>query len=199
VKPLAVGRRVLLRAPTAADRSEFLALTRASRRFHRPWSRPPTTPASFAAWLRRYRHPAQVALLACRRDDARIVGVLMLMEIVRGAFQCAYLGYWVGAPFAGQGYMGEALRLALRHAFGPLRLHRVEANIQPGNAPSLALVRRAGFRHEGFSPRYLKIGGRWRDHERWALLVEQWRVDGARGSSPRPGRQSRPGPLPAAQ
>jgi len=182
VKPLAVGPRVLLRTPAAADRNEFLALTRASRRFHRPWSRPPTTPASFAAWLRRYRDPAQVALLACCRDDGRIVGVLTLMEIVRGAFQGAYLGYWVGAPFAGQGYMGEALRLALRHGFGPLRLHRVEANIQPGNVRSLALVRRAGFRREGFSPRYLKIGGRWRDHERWALLAEDWARRGSRAN-----------------
>jgi len=178
VKPLAVGRRVLLRAPTAADRDEFLALARASRRFHRPWSRPPTTAASFAVWLGRYRHPTQVAFLVCRCHDGRIVGVLMLMEIVRGAFQGAYLGYWVGSPFAGQGYMSEALRLALRHAFGRLRLHRVEANIQPGNAPSLALVRGAGFRREGFSPRYLKIGGRWRDHERWALLLEDWRAAG---------------------
>jgi ribosomal-protein-alanine N-acetyltransferase len=123
--------------------------TRASRRFHGSWARPPTTPAGFAAWLRRYRHPTQVALLACRRDDGRIVGIFTLMEIVRGSFQCAYLGYWAGAPFAGRGYMSEALRLALRHAFGPLRLHRVEANIQPANAPSRALVRRASSAAKG--------------------------------------------------
>ena len=193
MKPLAVGPRVLLRAPIASDRDEFLALTRASRRLHRPWSRPPTTRASFDAWLRRYRHPTEVAFLACRRDDGRIVGVLTLMEIVRGAFQGAYLGYWVGAPFAGRGYMTEALRLALRHAFGPLRLHRVEANIQPGNAPSRALVRRAGFRREGFSPRYLKIAGRWRDHERWALLMEDWGAAG--GPSPRRARTLRGRPI----
>ena len=71
--------------------------------------------------------------------------------------------------------MTEALALTLRIAFGRLRLHRVEANIQPGNRASIALVRRAGFRREGLSPRYLKIGGRWRDHERWALTVEDWR------------------------
>jgi ribosomal-protein-alanine N-acetyltransferase len=71
--------------------------------------------------------------------------------------------------------MTEALTLTLRIAFRRLRLHRVEANIQPGNRASIALVRRAGFRREGLSPRYLKIGGRWRDHERWALTVEDWR------------------------
>ena len=75
----------------------------------------------------------------------------------------------------GAGYMTEGFSLALRWVFGKLRLHRVEANIQPGNDVSRALVRRLGFRREGFSARYLKIGGRWRDHERWALVAEDWR------------------------
>jgi ribosomal-protein-alanine N-acetyltransferase len=97
-----------------------------------------------------------------------------LNEIVRGPAQSAYLGYWIGAPYAKQGYLTEALPLALSHAFHALGLHRVEANIMPTNRPSLALVKRAGFRREGYSPRYLKIAGRWRDHERWALLAEDW-------------------------
>ncbi len=90
--------------------------------------------------------------------------------------QSAYLGYAVGKPFAGQGYMREGIELVLRHAFTTLRLHRVEANIQPDNHASIALARGAGFRREGFSPRYLKIGGRWRDHERWAILADEWRA-----------------------
>jgi ribosomal-protein-alanine N-acetyltransferase len=70
----------------------------------------------------------------------------------------------------------HAIQLILRYAFTKLKLHRVEANIQPENLASLALIKRAGFTREGYSRRYLRIGGRWRDHERWALLAEDWKV-----------------------
>lgn len=102
------------------------------------------------------------------------MGVINVNEIIRGSYRGAFLGYYGFRPHAGHGYMSEGLGLVLRRAFGELQLHRVEANIQPDNAASLALVRRLGFRREGFSPRYLKIAGRWRDHERWALLAEEW-------------------------
>jgi len=79
---------------------------------------------------------------------------------------------------AGRGLMTEAVRQTLAHAFTEIGLHRVEANIQPENLRSIALVRRLGFRLEGFSPRYLRIGGQWRDHERWALLCDDPRPVG---------------------
>ena len=104
------------------------------------------------------------------------MGLFSLSQIFLGNFRSAYLGYWVGAPYAGRGYMTEGMRLLLRHVFGRMTLHRVEANVQPGNVASRALVRRCGFRREGFSPRYLKIGGRWRDHERWAITKEDFRA-----------------------
>jgi ribosomal-protein-alanine N-acetyltransferase len=170
---LGTGARVYLRPPRPRDASRLAELARASRRLHRPWVHPPQTAPAAARWIRA-AGPTRRRLLVCRRADGAITGVVNLNEIVRGAFHSAYLGYYGFSPHAVQGYMTEGLRLALRHAFRDLRLHRLEANIQPGNHASRALVRRLGFRREGFSPRYLKIGGRWRDHERWAIVREAW-------------------------
>jgi len=100
--------------------------------------------------------------------------VINVNEIVRGLFQSAYLGYYAFEPFAGLGYMSEGLTLVIRQAFDVLGLHRLEANVQPKNQRSIRVVSELGFRLEGLSPRYLKIGGRWRDHERWAILAEDW-------------------------
>lgn len=168
-------RRVFFRAPTRSDQDEFLELMRASRAFHKPWASAPTDEDRYAAYLADARRPDFEAMLICRSEDAAIVGFFNLSQIVRRGLQSAYLGYAVGKAHASQGYMREGLELVLRHAFTTLRLHRVEANIQPGNKASIALARGAGFRREGFSPRYLKISGRWRDHERWAILAEEWR------------------------
>ena len=169
------GGLVFLRAARPADRDEFLRLNRVSLGFYRGLVMPPVSARGWAVYLARRRRPDAPGYLICRRSDSAIVGGININEIVRGVFRSGYLGYQIGAPYARQGYMTEALALVLRQAFGPLRLHRVEANIQPGNRASIALVRRAGFRLEGLSRRYLKIGGRWRDHERWALTVEEWR------------------------
>ncbi|GIK87540.1 MAG: GNAT family N-acetyltransferase [Burkholderiales bacterium] len=172
------GARVLLRAPVAADAAAFLRSVAASRRLHRPWVAPPATPAQFRAWIGRVSAAADAqrhaSFLAVRADDGSLVGVFNFSEIVRGAFQSAYLGYYALAPNAGRGYMTEAFALALDAAFRDLRLHRVEANVQPGNARSIALVERLGFAREGYSPRYVKVGGRWRDHARFAMLADDW-------------------------
>ena len=167
--------RVYTRPPTPDDEREFTALMRASRGFHRPWASAPTDGNRFAAYLVDAQRDDFAAFLVCRRSDDAIVGFFNVSQIVRKGLQSAYLGYAAGKPFAGQGYMREGLELVLRAAFVELKLHRLEANIQPGNAASIALAQGAGFKREGFSPRYLKIGGRWRDHERWALIAEDWR------------------------
>lgn len=171
-----IGEKILLRHPTVRDLNEFITLNRASTRLHRALISPPTTPEEFNAFLKRSRSDDCESFLICRTEDGAIVGTINLSQIFRGGFQNAYLGYYVGEVYAGQGYMTEALRLMLRYAFVELKLHRVEANIQPENVASIALVRRVGFVLEGYSRRYLKICGRWRDHERWALIAEDWRA-----------------------
>lgn len=167
-------RRVHIRTIQLADEAEFLRLVRASRAFHRPWSYPPATPQAFREHVRNAgAHDDH--LVVCRKEDGAIVGYFGLSQIVHGRFRNAFVGYYTFEPFAGQGYMREGLELVLRHAFDDLRLHRVQASIQPGNERSIALVGAAGFRYEGLARRYLKIGGRWRDHEHWAITVEDRR------------------------
>jgi ribosomal-protein-alanine N-acetyltransferase len=168
------GARVCLRVLERGDREEFLALARESRELHRPWTYPPERADQFDDLFARSRRDDFVCLLACLTEDEReIVGVFTISQIVRGAFQSAYLGYYANARHAGRGLMREAMEQLLDHSFGALALHRLEANIQPGNQPSIALARGAGFRLEGFSPRYLLIGGQWRDHERYAITVDE--------------------------
>ena len=176
-----IGTTVFLRAPVASDREEFLALRRASRRFLAPWEpRPePGDADPFTRLLRARRDPHHVRLLVCARASGAIMGAVALNEIVRGPFQSCFLGYWIGHEFARRGFMTEAVALIVRHAFACLGLHRVEANIIPKNRASLALIRHAGFRHEGLARRYLCIAGRWQDHEHWALTVEDWHARGA--------------------
>jgi ribosomal-protein-alanine N-acetyltransferase len=173
---LVVGERTYLRRGRDRDATEFVDLMKASFELHQPWSFPPTDPDDFRALVERSRGDDFELLLLCRRGDDTILGFFNLSQIFRGPFLNAYLGYAVGQPYAGQGYMSEGLALLLRHAFDSLRLHRLEANIQPSNAASIALAKRAGFRLEGFSPRYLKIDGQWRDHERWAIVAEDGRL-----------------------
>jgi len=178
------GSRVYLRAPLPSDATEFLAAVKTSRKLHDGWVEPPSSLASYAAFVQRAgrvftREPALVkhaALLVCRREDDAIVGVFNITEIIRGLSNSAFLGYYALAPHAGAGYMAEGLELTLIVAFRVLKLHRIEANVQPTNRRSLALVESAGFVREGYSRHYLRINGRWRDHVRLALLVDDWRA-----------------------
>ena len=160
---------IFVRPVTRDDRAEFLALMRASRSLHEPWISPPLTERAFDAYLTRTHRSDHEGLLVCRRDAPAIVGVINLNNIVRGSFLNASLGYYAGAPFAGKGYMTIGLKAAIRFAFDDLGLHRLEANIQPANMPSINLVKRCAFEKEGFSARFLYIAGAWRDHERWAI------------------------------
>ena len=163
--------RVVIRVPALADESEFLALAQASRKLHAPWTAAPSTPEQFRAYISRMSQPENAAFLVCCHSSGDIVGVISVTNIVLGNFRSAYLGYYVFSGFERQGFMRDGLLSVIKHAFFKLKLHRLEANIQPGNVASIRLVQSCGFAKEGYSPRYLKIGGRWRDHERWAILA----------------------------
>lgn len=162
-------------APAArTDAAELIRGNIESRGHHHPWATPVTDEAGFDAWFARMLTGPNLWLVARDSDSGRIAGTVNLGAIVYSShFKSAYLGYYGMVDMAGCGLMTEAVRLATVHAFEALGLHRLEANIQPGNTRSIALVRRLGFRLEGFSPRYLHMDGAWRDHERWALLADE--------------------------
>ena len=145
-----------------------------SRAFHYPWVSPPLNAQSCKAYLDRCQEDDFEGFLIFESVNLQIVGVANLSQIFYKSFQNAYLGYYADVDLAGQGLMAKGIRLVLNHAFEELGLHRVEANIQPDNTASINLVKRLGFTQEGFSRRYLKINGHWRDHERWAITVENW-------------------------
>jgi len=166
---------VSLKTPTLRHEQAFLAAVIRSRRLHRSWVTAPSSAAEYRIYLKEGKGPRHARHFVC--DEAgEICGVINISEIVRGSFQSAFLGYYALHPHAGKGVMSAGLELVLARAFGELALHRLEANIQPRNAPSISLVRRAGFRYEGLSSKYLRIAGRWRDHERWAITLEDRRL-----------------------
>lgn len=164
---------ILIREPQLSDEQQFLDTMQRSQTFHAPWVVAPLTTEDFQSYLQRSLQPNNKNLLALNELE-EIIGVFNLSEIVRGAFQNAYLGFYASIDFQGQGKMSAAMKLVLEHAFKELKLHRIEANIQPGNLKSINLVKKNGFREEGYSPRYLKINDVWCDHLRFAMTYEDW-------------------------
>lgn len=164
----------ILERPSVRRQEEFLAAVRRSKKLHGQWTSAPQTPAEFAAYLKRLRRKTHLGYWVLT-EERELAGVIHISEIVRGSFCSAYLGYYAFAPHHNRGYMKRGLAAVLNDAFQEQGLHRLEANIQPENTASRALVERLGFRLEGFSPRYLKIAGRWCDHSRYAITVEDWK------------------------
>jgi ribosomal-protein-alanine N-acetyltransferase len=183
---------VVLRGPSARYERQFLDAVHRSRAIHAPFVSPPATPEAFRRYLRRMRKPDQAAFWVFDEKDRAIAGVVDVANIVRGPLQSGSLGYYAFLPYAGRGLMREGLRLAVDYCFRRLKLHRLEANIQPHNERSVQLVLGLGFRLEGLSLRYLKVRGRWRDHQRWAVTTDEWRSRKRplpRGGLPRAGRE----------
>jgi [ribosomal protein S5]-alanine N-acetyltransferase len=163
---------VALRRLTHQDRDEFVELVNVSADFLYPWVLLPNTAAEFDKYLERFDGNTAECMVICIRESGIIGGAASISQIMHGPYQRATLGYNAFAPSAGRGYMSEGIGLILQFAFNGLGLHRLEADIQPGNAASKRLASRLGFRKEGYSPGFIFINGEWRDHERWAITSE---------------------------
>lgn len=157
------------------DVAAFTSAAHASGDLHRPWLEAPSSIGAFRAYLQRSEAADQFAFaILSRAEHGRLAGYATLSGISRGVLQSAYLGFAAFTGFERRGLMLAGLRLVIDEAFGELGLHRIEANVQPANARSAALVSGIGFRLEGHSPRYLLIDGAWRDHDRYAITREEW-------------------------
>lgn len=168
------GENVFLRYFREEDCEEFIELNKSSLEFYKGLANPPLDADSFKLYVERNLDDANECFMICQNTDNKIVGAINLSQIFRKAFQNAYLGYSLGVNFTGKGYMTEAVELILQHAFENLHLHRIEANVQPHNLASIKVLQRCGFMKEGFSRKYLKIDDIWCDHERWAIIIEDW-------------------------
>jgi ribosomal-protein-alanine N-acetyltransferase len=167
--------RVRLERPSARRERDYLNGALRSRALHRGYVVAASTPREYHAYLRATRRANQESFFVVDAQSGELAGVININDIVRRAEQSGRLGYYSFVPLAGNGLMREGLVLVIARAFGELELHRLEANIQSGNRRSAALVEGLGFKREGKARGFLKIGNRWRDHERWALLKEDWR------------------------
>jgi [ribosomal protein S5]-alanine N-acetyltransferase len=178
--PVVAGNGVTLRLPQSSDYAAWASLREQSRAFLTPWE--PTWPAddltrtAFRRRIRRYaedqRNDIAYAFMVFREGDDALVGGLTLANIRRGVAQAGSIGYWVGAPYARQGYMTAALRTLIPFGFGALRLHRLEAACIPTNAASIGLLEKTGFKREGYARQYLCINGIWQDHLLYARLPD---------------------------
>ena len=163
---------ILLRPAQPADADEYIRIVTASSSFLHPWVDPPDDPTKFNALIEQSTQAEFLPVLVCLCSDQRIIGNINISQIAYGNFCSAYLGFWIAQEFAGRGLMTAALQKLVTVAFQEMKLHRLEANIQPANTSSKKLVARAGFRQEGHSLHYLKIEGTWQDHDRYAITAE---------------------------
>lgn len=164
--------RLLVRLLAKADESAFVALARESFQFHQKWIKLPTDCNTFEQYLSRFDNESAFCFVVCENNS--IVGFISLTGIEREPYQRARLGYGVFEQYAKAGYMSFGLKSVIQFAFENLGLHRLEADIQPDNEPSKRLVEKIGFTCEGISLGFIKINGKWEDHQRWKLTLEEW-------------------------
>ena len=181
---LCVADLTYLRRPAAADFEEFSRKSKMSVKEHAGLVSPPLTRESFSEFVAKNENKTEICGLLVEKKSDQIAGVINVSQIFLKGFCSAYLGYYLFDGYCGRGLMNDGLRGMLNYVFTVAGLHRIEANIQPHNANSISLVRRLGFSKEGFSRKYLRIDGDWRDHERWALIKEDWESNKLKWENP---------------
>jgi len=167
---LHVGERCYIEIPTRQKMAMYQDFLTRNESYHKPWVYHSFKQEYYDHYLKRIKRGVLQGCFIIDLQTNSLVGVININNILLGPMRMASLGYYGDAAYAGKGYMTEGMGLVLKYAFEDLGLHRLEANIQPENTPSIKLVQKLGFRKEGFSPKYLQIGGKWCDHERWAIL-----------------------------
>lgn len=183
--------RLVLRPPRSSDVGRVRRALRENETHLRPWSAAPAhgeDPASLTSvsnTILRERSEWKAGqtfalLVLTREDEDLVVGRIALGGVHRGAFQNAYLGYWIDAEHQSRGLMTEAVLAATSFAFASAKLHRVQAAVVPGNRASQRVLEKAGYRQEGLARRYLCIAGAWDDHLLYAVTVEEWPPEGPR-------------------
>lgn len=177
-KPKVETERMTLRLPMHTDYRDWSTLREESRAFLTPWepswSQDHLSRKAFANrvyWAARAEASGTaLPFFLIRREDARVLGAITLDSIRRGPAQAGTLGYWIGARYARQGFMREAIRAVVHHAFTVLDLSRIEAACLPENVASRGALEKSGFKYEGVAQSYLQINGRWRNHVLYSNL-----------------------------
>jgi len=177
--------RLVLRPARSSDTSRVRLALRQNATHLRPWSAAPAPgedPASLTSVSRtilrerdEWKAGQGFALLVFPRENEDVVvGRVAFGGVHRGAFQNAYLGYWIDAQHQSRGLMTEAVVAATSFAFASAKLHRVQAAVMPVNGASQRVLEKAGYRQEGLARRYLRIAGEWHDHLLYAVTAEEW-------------------------
>ena len=165
-----MGTDIYVSKLTADLEQQFIKSVSQSRKLHAPWVSPPGMPQEFQSYLARVQEPSGAAFVIWEWSSDGFAGIVQITNIVMDPFRSAHIDFYAFSGFEGKGLMKQGLTHVVKEVFRTLKLHRLEANIQPENTAAIALAKSCGFKLEGFSPAFMKVGGRWRDHERWALL-----------------------------
>lgn len=170
---LSTGKRIYLRKPHMQDKYDFVSSLKKSKKFHYPWIINKINLSFYQGYLLRFEKNSEGHFVCCLKTNS-ILGVINVNDISPGPEKTGFLGFYAFVQHARKGYMSEGMQLVIERSFNSMRLQRLEANIQPSNVASKNFINRLGFQQQWHSRRFLRVAGRWKDHERWTLEKQDW-------------------------